>query len=133
MCSKACTHHPVVLSVVDAGEAADARSPKVHHPGMSQVVDVWSRPAPKVELPQVVRRLVIAPNCIEQSASKTHLHNGHIEQSCYVHSHAEHACMTSSQTLNLKRESSRGTVPRHLHDCVELSKAGHDDSLKSVG
>ena len=59
-------HRAIVALVVDAGQAANAGTPEVDDPGMAQVVNVWRYPAPIVELPQVVGRLVVPANCTLQ-------------------------------------------------------------------
>lgn len=63
-------HQAIVLGVVDAGEAGNARPAKVDDAGVAQVVDVGRRPAAIVQLPEVVGRLVVAPDCAARIPNK---------------------------------------------------------------
>ena len=44
-------------------------APKIYHPGVPHVEDLLSNPAPIVELPKMVRCLVVPTNCACQQAS----------------------------------------------------------------
>lgn len=56
-------HQIVVLFLVDARQPANADAAKAHHPRVTQEEDVGGGPAAVVQLPQVVGRLVVPPNC----------------------------------------------------------------------
>ncbi len=57
------SYHAEMLGIIDAGEACYARATKVDDTSMAHVVDVRSRPASMVQLPQMVGRLMVATNC----------------------------------------------------------------------
>ena len=56
-------HHLVVRTFEDARQACYAGASEIDDPRMAQVVYVGRNPAAIIQLPQVVARLMIAPNC----------------------------------------------------------------------